>query len=253
MAVDGRSSDSGGQAMRRATWSPVWVVALVLALAACGGAPAPVATGTAPSGQLAMPAGPTATPTVPGTGGTTGPSPSTHQDRVIDLHPAFRTGETTGPPPSTLTAAGQTQTGDLGSFCWPTLTAPRAASSATPPPSPEVCLEVDGPGLPVPEERLPVTAGDTAVFRLGGTTPPAGVMAAAFPLAGWPLSEVGGRRWVLASGAPPPPKLDLPTTLAGHEATIVVAVPAGAYVVLVRVSVLPDGGALYGFHVVVLP
>ncbi len=50
----------------------------------------------------------------------------------------------------------------------------------------------------------------------------------------------------------PPPYTDLPTTLAGHEATIVVAVPAGEYVVVVRVGV-QDGGALYGFHVVVEP
>ncbi len=211
--------------MRRAAWSRVWVVALVLALVTCGTAPAPVATGTAPSGALVVPAGPPATPTGPGTG------------------------ETTGPPPSTLTAAGQTQTGDVGSFCWPTLTAPRAASSATPPPSADVCLEVDGPGLPVPEGRLPVTAGGTVVFRLGGTLPPTEVSAAAHPLAGRPVSEVGGRRWVLATGVPPP-KLDLPTTLAGHEATIVVAVPAGEYVVIVRVGV-QDGGALYGFRVVV--
>ncbi len=211
--------------MRRATWSRVWLLAPVLALVTCGTAPAPASTGTAPSGPPVVPAGSTATPTGPGTG------------------------ETTGPPPSTLTAAGQTQTGDVGSFCWPTFTAPRAASPATPPPSAEVCLEVDGPGLPIPEERLPVTAGGAAVFRLGGTTPPTEVSAEAFPLAGRPVSEAGGRRWVLATGVPPP-LLDLLTTLAGHEATIVVAVPTGEYVVIVRVSV-QGGGALYGFRVVV--
>ena len=190
--------------MRNGNWSRVWVVALVLALAACGAASA---------GPLAVPAGPTATPTAPGTG------------------------ETTGPPPSTLTAAGQTQTGDLGSPCWATQ------------PSVRVCA--DTLGLPVPEERLPVTAGGTAVFRFGGTTPPAEVRAAAYPLAGQPLSEAGGRRWLLGSGAPPP-HIDLPTTLAGHEVTIAVAVPAGEYVVLVQVRA-QDGSASYGFHVVVQP
>ena len=142
---------------------------------------------------------------------------------------------------------GRARAGALGSHCWPT--AARGTPAAARPP--QVCA--DPPGIPVAEERLPVAAGATAVFTFGGPAPPTAVSAAAYPLAGQPIAEVGGRRWLLGSGtAAPPQPLDLPVAPAGREAAITVALPAGAYVVDVRVRA-QGGDAAYAFHVVVQP
>ena len=187
--------------MRGARWRPVCVLVVMLALAACGPAPARVATGTAP------------------------PVP-------------------VGPPLSTLTAGGRTQMGAWGSHCW--TTAPDGPPSAARPP--QVCA--DPPGIPLPEERLPVAAGATAVFTFGGPTPLTAVSASAYPLAGQSFAEGGGRRWLVPSGTAPLQTIDLPAAPAGREATITVAVPAGEYVVYVRVRA-QGGDASYGFHVVV--
>lgn len=149
-----------------------------------------------------------------------------------------------GPPPSTLTAGGRTQMGAWGSHCW--TTAPDGTPSAARPP--QVCA--DPPGIPLPEERLPVAAGATAVFTFGGPTPLTAVSASAYPLAGQSFAEGGGRRWLVPSGTTPLQTIDLPAAPAEREATIAVAVPAGEYVVYVRVRA-QGGDASYGFHVAV--
>ncbi len=148
------------------------------------------------------------------------------------------------PPASTLTFGSQTQTGGFGTYCWATACVAKV-------------------GIPIPDETLLVPAGSGLVFTFGGTSPPSGLTATAYALADQPRHEAGGQRWLplgLPSGGPgaaaraaPPRGIVLPVSPAGLWAEITAEVPAGEYVIFIRLrgSGPAEADASYGFHIVV--
>jgi hypothetical protein len=141
------------------------------------------------------------------------------------------------PPPSTLGHAGQAQAGQLGSYTW-------AAGGRV--------AHADAPGIPLPDAALAVPAGAALAFALDGAPPPSALTARAHALAGQPVRELGGRRFLERPAAS---AAELPARLAGQRAEITAAVPAGEYALVVEVQWRggegPPQEASYSFRVVV--
>lgn len=131
------------------------------------------------------------------------------------------------PPDSTLSYDGQTQTGRLGSYCWQSACA----------------LMI---GIPIPDEMLTVPAGASLVFAYGGVKPLTEVQAVAHLLSDGEFVPAASGRWL----RPRQPGIALPAHLAGQQVALTATLPAGDYVILVRIFG-PEGDASYGFHLVI--
>ncbi len=152
-----------------------------------------------------------------GCGRTTGPGPE-------PVEPASSFAD--GPPQSTLSFDGQTQIGGTGSFCWERMCA-------------------DMIGIPVPNDTLTVPTGSLLVFEFRGSESLTDVYAAARPLQGQ-LIEGAGMQFLQNAGG----EVTLPTTSSGNQTGITAELEPGKYSVTVSIRTA-DGGALYGFHIIV--
>ena len=147
------------------------------------------------------------------------------------------------PPRSTLSYGGDTITGALGTYCW------------TPTPSGDDTLFsggcADSVGVPVDEEALTVPAGSTLTFAYGGGKLDSLSISAHRVGQGNRLEKVaGGSVLVPNEGSKGNATIRLHIHRFGDGAHVVAELPAGNYVVAAFVRV-PQGDAVYGFHVVV--
>ncbi len=147
------------------------------------------------------------------------------------------------PPRSTLFYRGDTITGALGTYCW------------TQTPSGDDTLFsggcVDKVGVPVSEETLTVSTGSTLTFTYGGTKLNSLSVSAHRIGQGNHLEKVaGGSVLVPDEGSKGNATIRLQIHRSGNRAHVAAELPAGNYVVAAFVRV-PQGDAVYGFHVVV--
>jgi hypothetical protein len=140
------------------------------------------------------------------------------------------------PPQSTLSHGGETVTGALGTYCW-------SSDSGG------ICA--DAVGIPVNEEALTVPAGATLTFAYGGKKLDSLSVSADRIGRGNQLERMGNVSVLVPDeGSKGYRTIRLQTRRFGNRAHVAVELPAGKYVVAAFVRV-PQGDALYGFHVVV--
>lgn len=143
--------------------------------------------------------------------------------------------ESNAPPDSTLSYAGRSVMGGLGSFCW----GPNR-------------LCVSGPGVSIPKKRhtLVIPTGSTLEFDFGGKEHLTSIAARAYPLdRGNVVSEIGGGRVLSpAEGRSDLVSEDLQVHRQGGNFLIPIDLPAGEYVVEIFVKV-PKRDATYFFRV----
>ena len=140
------------------------------------------------------------------------------------------------PPESTLSYGGDTITGALGTYCW------SSDSGGT-------C--VDKVGVPVSEETLSVPAGSVLTFAYGGGKLDSLGISAYRIGQGDQLKEIGGGAVLVPTvGSKGNETVRLQIHRAGNRAHVAAELPAGKYVVAASVRI-PEGDAVYGFHIVV--
>ncbi len=136
------------------------------------------------------------------------------------------------PLPSTLSYQGQTQTGQVGSFCWH-----------------DRCGELGG--FPMPAATLTVPADAVLTLTFSGASPPRTLDAAAYPLTKQSRTQtIAGGRILYPEGQTATP---LPAAVVGLQAEITARLPAGEYVLHIVVGETAPGesSASYGFHLIV--
>ena len=176
---------------------------------------------------------------IPSTGGGDGSDPKegTERSEQTDSSGSSR------PPESTLAYGGDTITGALGTYCW------------TQTPSGDDTLLggicVDKAGYPVSEETLTVPTVSTLTFAYGGRELDSLNVSAHRIGQGYQLKEMnGGGVLVPTLGSEGNATIRLQIHRFEDGGHVAAELPPEEYVVAASVRV-PQGDALYGFHVVV--